>query len=640
MQIPGGGGAGGLLSCAVGCGRGAGGGGGSLATQGDPNFKQKVLPPNSPNNAQAIFQQQTGKGGNGCVGAAGAAARVVEGSAPGRTVFEDGRSDNNFWGVGVRFDGTPLRITGELSAPVGGGGGGGGGDLSYNSDCTIEVTTFANDSSGGGGGGGGGVLIVKALDSIIVGPTGRITADGGNGGGGEQQGSSSRGGGGGGGAGGMVILMSAKEIVINARGSNNKFRYSENDYDFSISADGGACTTLNFVVTNAPIVTQKYQANASGVIDNTYRTTYDLAPLGGFGGMGIVQLMAPAGTNADATNTILDDNIRVLRNGASQDGTAKRDLLAWRGFPTATASFADDFGNPVAIGDSEGDIRPAPILLPAPFGTKTRVRSQWIDTGATRRRPLSALTGDDNLPRGIVLTPGTEAGPRYEFSGTELSGFAKYGIVGSTAKLVYDLAVPHANILTADPTASFLGKPAYRIELVSPSLGSVVDRFSQYDAELLNGAGTVVGSFRILAHTDRELFVSAESGALPANAVSAGVRAKLFRLVTNGVDGAFPTYPGFTGNRVPTCNVKIGFAFHTDPSNPTAARYPTQPGSFAYDLTSQSVQDAVRDLGATFVQWDILFDVGFREQPQDAAPRFSPGTPRPELRDLRLPFRF
>ena len=35
-------GRGGTMSCTAGCGRGSGGGGGSLATQGDPNFKQKI----------------------------------------------------------------------------------------------------------------------------------------------------------------------------------------------------------------------------------------------------------------------------------------------------------------------------------------------------------------------------------------------------------------------------------------------------------------------------------------------------------------------------------------------------------------------------------------------------------------------
>ncbi len=639
LQVSGGGGLGGAMPCLPGCGRGAGGGGGALATQGDPNFKQKTTAPNPPATTFALFQQQTGDGGNGCIGASGAVTRSLQGGVSGPAVFVDARNDNNFWGVGVRFDGVPLRITGELAVPLGGGGGGGGGDLSY-SNCDLTDVNFENDSAGGGGGGGGGVLIVKALGPIIVAEGGRITADGGSGGGGEQSGSSSKGGVGGGGAGGLVILMSATRIDINARGSNNRFRYAapDNDYDFAISADGGACVTGSFT---APVVLKKYQPTviATGDIGTAFATLYDSAPLGGFGGMGIVQLMAPPGTNTDGTNTKLDDNIRVFRATALLAGNAKRDMLAWRGFPNLLGQGVDDNGTIITIGDNEGDIRPAPTLLPTPIAASSRLRSSWIDTGSSVRRPLPL--GEDNLPRGIVTQNGAQEGPRYEFAGvTPSTGYAEYQVVGTVANTLFTTVIDATPILSANTNATFQDRAAYRVELTSATLGTVVDRFVQYEADALSNADGVLGSFRILSHSDRELVLSTESGAFPAAAAKMRVRAKFFNLVTNGVQGLGATYLGSGGGRVPVANVRIGFAFHQNPASSTALRYPANPNLYAYDLSDPAVQEQVRALGAAFVQWDILFDTAFKSTAADAPPALSPDTPRPEIHFLRVPYRF
>ncbi|MFY9343875.1 MAG: hypothetical protein WAT39_15400 [Planctomycetota bacterium] len=646
LQVAGTGGLGGELSCTTGCNRGAGGGGGSLATQGDPNFKIKTVAPNPPATTFAVFQQQQGLGGNGCTGTAGNVTRALAGAAPGPTVFVDARNDNNYWGTGVRFDGTPLRITGELAVPIGGGGGGGGGDLSYN-NCDLDDINFENDSSGGGGGGGGGVLIVKALGPIIISEGGIITADGGSGGGGEQSASCSRGGGGGGGAGGMVILMSATRIDINARGTNGRFRYGApsgtdtNDFAFSISADGGSCVTSTF---QAPVVLRKYVTNAAGAVDPAYATLYDSAPLGGFGGMGIVQLMAPPGPAAvaDLTNTILDDNINVYRAGVLQQGAGKRDLLAWRGFPNLVGQGVDDAGNVINIGDNEGDIRPSPTLLPTPFAAVSRLRSSWIDTGLTARRGLAV---DDNLPRGIVEQAGAQRGPRYEFDGVNPNtGYATFTVAGSSAFQTSPIVVGATGILTVNSNSSLLGKPAYRVELVAAALGGTVDRYTQYEAEVLNSSGAVVGSFRILSHTDRELVLATEAGAFPAAASQVQVRAKLFELQTGGNAGLGATYPGSSGDRLPIANVRIGFAFHQNPGDPTKQRFPPlvagTPPQFAYNLSDPLVQEQIRALGAAFVQWDILFDTAFKTVSTDAPPALSPDTPRPQVNYLRLPFRF
>jgi hypothetical protein len=352
LQVPGTGGGGGRIACTSGCytgsgyggsGGGSGGGGGTLATQGDPRYDTATY-------TGTTFQQKLGVGGAGCSGAAGRANTLPGGEAAPR-VFTDARQDNNFWGGGINLA-TNLRITGEISAPMGGGGGGGGGDTAHNTSCSTSDATFANDYSGGGGGGGGGVLIVKALGEIEVLPTGKIIADGGSGGGGEQVGACGEGGGGGAGAAGMVVLMSAKRIIIHAHstGTGAAARYLfrnpsattiDKDYNFAISADGGVTTTGAFT---APIVASKYPAAGQNVIAST---VYDDNPLGGFGGMGLVQLMAPPGDNSDGTNTALDDNIHVVLPLNPPAGLTKQTVLGWRGHPNEAGTvFTDDNGVP------------------------------------------------------------------------------------------------------------------------------------------------------------------------------------------------------------------------------------------------------------------------------------------------------
>ncbi len=442
QQEAGKGGRGGNLACTSGCytgsgyngsGGGSGGGGGTMATQGDLNWRGAVPSGTIPNTAGSTsFQQMFGYGGAGCSGSSASRSQFLAGGEPGDLVFTDARQDNNFWGSAIDIN-RNLRITGELVSPVGGGGGGGGGDTAPSQNCTLTGGNPTNDWSGGGGGGGAGVLIVKALEEIRVTASGKIRADGGDGGGGEQVGACGEGGGGGGGAGGMVVLMSASRIVIEAHGdatvgAQGRYVYGSPSssstathpfqgkyYDFAISADGGVCKTGGFGAVN---IQGKYRPNGQDMVAGT---SYDTEPLGGLGGMGIVQLMVPPGENlVDGTNTRLDDNIKFFAPGSTNEilGAGKRQLLAWRGFPDATGTFVDDAGNPTSIGNNEGDIRPAPTLMPVPFNAKSRVRSKWIDTGASQRR---ALTSVDNQPRGLITAGGAQVGPVFEFAGLDVS---------------------------------------------------------------------------------------------------------------------------------------------------------------------------------------------------------------------------
>ncbi|MCA8974776.1 MAG: hypothetical protein KDC98_08640, partial [Planctomycetes bacterium] len=648
-QVPGLGGRGGRLSCLASCytgngydgdGGGSGGGGGTFATQGDPRYDDAVY-------SGTQFQQKRGLGGAGCSGGYGR-SNALPGGEPAASVFTDDRLDNDFWGSGISVRaGRRLRITGELTAPTGGSGGGGGGDTSVKtpgSPCSPTDSNFANDYSGGGGGGGGGVLIVKALGKIEITSTGRITADGGNGGGGEQAGASGEAGGGGGGSGGLVVLMSASRIVIHAHQNNGRYTFrgdpthpnnsnTDRNYNFAISADGGICTTGNFGSLNVP---SKYPGNGQSV---RHGSQYDRKPLGAFGGMGVVQLMTPPGDNADGTNTYLDDRIEVVLPANPPAGIDKRTILGWRGIPDEHGTYYDDFDNVIPSTFGEGDIRPAPVLLPVPFNSKSRLRSKWIDTGSSRRRLLAQPNG----ARVLRDDGNNVTGPVYAFAGLDQGGhrpgYVKYAAVGQSAvRIEYPTAVEATKVTGIDAAASHLGAPAYRLLLERPSLGDQVDRYAQYEAELLGVGGAAIGSQRILSHDSSSMLLAVDGSLLPTGIEQVRVLAKFFKVTTDGSEGLGHTWL-YDEQPVPEANVRIGFAFHQDPSVATG-RYPADPEQFVYDLDDAGLQAWILANGApAFLQWDVTFDMTY--DPFDTGARsLRPNSPRPMLEYLRIPFRF
>ena len=150
----------------------------------------------------------------------------------------------------------------------------------------------------------------------------------------------------------MVILASRKGIDLHVHGGT----YGEKDNSFSVSADGGVS---GLGKTSSEPFSKKYAFSPSRSMAGN---------LGGLGGMGIVQFIVPVdGKNRDGTNTILDDRVRILRNGKPLTGAQKQKYLAWRGFPNKKGVWVDDKGNPIRLGDQEGDIRPSPILMPLWF---------------------------------------------------------------------------------------------------------------------------------------------------------------------------------------------------------------------------------------------------------------------------------
>jgi hypothetical protein len=642
FQLPNGGGEGGRLGCVGSSSCGSGGGGGSFATEGDPYYP--------PGNSQR-WVEVDGLGGGTAPGDCGStnSGSAPQGGAPGPLAFTDSRVDNDFYGTGVNIA-AGIRVEGELLAPRGGSGGGGGGDKSTTGCNSAPGTGFLSDEKGGGGGGGGGALIVKALGRITIGPQGRITANGGNGGGGEQAGSNERGGGGGGGSGGMVVLISGEGIdIYRDRGYSDS---APGRFDFAVSADGGICTQGEF---SPPVIVSKYFNNTVG------SATWGNREIGGFGGLGLVQLMTPPGDDLDGTNNRLDDNIRFL-DPTTQTNPAgptelpvseKVRLLAWRGWRTG-ASGIDDAGNTIVIGRNEGAVRPSPILLPSTFGGVSRARSKWIDLGAANRRAMTtAPTGID--PR-VVVTSGAAPGPDFRFAGTVTTGdpdqlgFAKVRDESAeTAEIDFPQIAPasgFADIASVETGLVVEGFPAYALNFAPGTLAGVADdEFKNYRVEL-DVTDAIPDDFRILTHSGDRVVVEIDAF-VPADQVQGGrILAKFYEVVVDGFTNLGPTLPVAFGSsdRAPRANVRIGFAFTTDPTDPSAPRWPdptmgTQDSfEFNVDLdTNIGLRNFLQTNRPRFVQWDVLFDRQFApgQQLND-----EPVAPFPELEFLVLPFRY
>lgn len=588
------------------------GGGGSYSTQGDPEF----------NDRDTTWNQWRGFGGTRCA--------TVNGAAPGPRPFVDSRDDNDFWGATVNVA-AGLRITGELIAPLGGSGGGGGGDKTPT--CTPNVpSTFINDEKGGGGGAGGGVLIIQSLGRIFVGPQGRIAADGGLGGGGEQAGSNNKGGGGGAGSGGMIVLMAAGGVEIERHGGPYYDQYpaTTSDDRFAISADGNVCEQGEF--GNAQIL-DKYLGFVGS--RNVNHAT------GGFGGMGIVQILTPPGSDPENSGSFLDDEIDIVSSGGAVSVLDKQRLLGWRGWDDGTGQRRDDRGNPIVV-DGDGDIRPAPILMPLTYGSKSRAQSVWIDLGTVARTPGTSGAG--------VVNVATAPTPDYEFAGTRDSSTAadtqNYITWDSnTGARTVPVVVPGSTFSDPRTDETFGGANAYRVRVNSALLAGVPDnRYAHYRAELLDSFGSVASDHRILGHTrvtgtnDNLIYLETDSP-LSTSATEIRIVAKFFEVTTNGEVGLGAFNTAFAPEPRPRSNVRVGFAFHVDPTNTTTPnlRYPAS--GFSSDVSALLQQMRNDGQRPTYVKWDVLFNQDFDLRFGGANP-ITPDLPTQTLEYLVLPFRF
>ncbi len=595
----GGGGQGGGL-WALACGQAPGGGGGGGAVPGDPWYPTPAGP-------GQLFPQPTGHGGAGC-------GRSIPGASPGSTWFSNASPDDDFFGRAY----VPQQrrtIVGELAAPVGGSGGGSGGSLQ-------DVGSWIWE--GGDGGGGGGAIVLQVRGTLTIGPNGRIDADGGHGmGGGTWYIQPNVIGGGGGGAGGMVVLMAGDGIVIHSKGET----FANRDYDFPISADGGICQTS---AQYSWQLRGKYPQNGQGTVSSLL---YDSIPLGGFGGMGLVQLMVPVGRdNDDGTNTVLDDAITIVRHGVPLSGPEKQRYLSWRGFRDANGVFVDDFGNPTGTIGGQGDIRPDPMLMPVPYTTRgtARARSEWLPLGALFRRSLAS---PDGLARGVV-------GANLAFERhARADGWLPFGAgrllpETSTPGLLPNPAAVAAIVMDTDS----LDRPAYRVDLTTALPATDRDAFAGFMAVLGQGGQGVWTRTRVIASSERSLFLGLDHD-VPINAP----RLQLHAWSADLAAGEAGSYLGAGDQLLPRANARIGFAFHRDPQVAVVGgagfdpeRFPPETGTFLFDLSDAQVRAVLRAFGPRHLQWDVTLDGEFRTGPADQPPRADAGS-RLGLRRFWLP---
>jgi hypothetical protein len=342
-------------------------------------------------------------------------------------------------------------------------------------------------------------------------------------------------------------------------------------------------------------------------------------------------------------------------------------LLAWRGMPDENGAMRDDHGELVQIGDNDGDMRPSPVLAQVPFGPRSVMSSKWQDLGVAVRRMTTQ--GGDSLPGGVNVQPGLGIGdpfgPQPSFAGTDLGsptspgyGFVAYENDGQGGVRIKHNTVASGSIVGTKPSSVHKGQNVYEVRLGQSVLGSQVDRYAHYAAQLLTG-NAVRGEFRILGHDANTLYLQRQnqlSGnhSLPEGLTSVKVLDKFFWVFNGNVQGFSQVYQagGTQQNPIlaPRANIRIGFAFHKDPGNPDLStpgedqnRLPKRPGTFLFDMNSPGAIETIRSQHLRYVKWHVLFDTSFQATTN---PNFQnneslgPLSERPQLRMLVTPFRY
>ncbi|TAJ17997.1 MAG: hypothetical protein EPO68_08480 [Planctomycetota bacterium] len=187
------------------------------------------------------------KGANGGPTATGCVTGLQppKGGAIAPRAFVDANPDNDFFGQKPFLPGLPP-IVGELAYPRPGVGGGAGGNSCAGPTFPTPVWTPNSDEKGAGGGGGGGLLIAEA-QTVRIGLTGRIVANGGSGASGENTLALNHvGAGSGGGSGGMIVIQAnaldlsqAAPGVFEARGGKGGAGLTSNPTSVGSGGDGG-----------------------------------------------------------------------------------------------------------------------------------------------------------------------------------------------------------------------------------------------------------------------------------------------------------------------------------------------------------------------------------------------------------------
>jgi hypothetical protein len=502
---------------------------------------------------------------------------------------------------------------------------------------------------------------------VRIASTGHISANGGHGGGGFPNGTSAAsatgpaGAGGGGGSGGMVVIAASRLEIVrhgDTYGDATLARRAAGAYEFAITADGGV-GKRNPQAGLMPIRGKYPSSFITGETPETaanWHSDIGDRPAGGLGGSGLVQLMTPSLDDRDGTGAFFDDNIHFyasdndVETNSPLPAAAKKALLGWRGYVSG-ANRVDDKNATITLpanGFGIGDIKPAPILLPAPFGPLTRVVSRPIDLGRVDRTESNVAQGVRTIvPRGNAAgDPFTNlmAGPTYAFDGNEWQasstapGYLATNAGVQAAPVVAGSASAVARIVS---DATFQTRAAYKVELAAnnPVLAQIPGRYTGYLAQLLTGSD-VVGEFRVVGHDGTSIYLDPQgAGVLPTGVTRVQLAGRFVVVETGGVKGL-----GAIANGAPLANVRVGFAFYRNATDPTT-RFPLT--GFRYDLNTNNTElvRTLRDGRYRYVQYDIVFNTLFSPTATtnnnvDRDRTIRPSAPRPKVRELVLPFQF
>jgi len=210
----------------------------------------------------------------------------------------------------------------------------------------------------------------------------------------------------------------------------------------------------------------------------------------------------------------------------------------------------------------------------------------------------------------------------------------------------------------SDPASYYRGHGKHikvKLSGSNATLASLPQRYSHYFATISVGRTAMNRDFRILGHDGSTLYLSDDTGSVSdmassaSTAITIDVTSKLFSVFTDGVEGFPDSFIGRTPTTgrsalVPRTNIRIGFAFHQNPKDVNASRFPPlnagKPTFFA-DWGNATALEALRKDGYRYVMYDILFNTKFEEDPLfPNSNSLGPDTPRPELRRLVLPYRY
>lgn len=618
FQLPGGGGEGGETGYAPDAPhkrRGGGGGGGRLGA--DVRYPYAGLFPR----CQTLIGMDAEPGAPGAIEGLGAQSQSqrAQGGAIGPAPFLDEDPENDFLGLLLVDVGTPQErlVRGELDRIWAGAGGGGGGDAVDSEIFPLIPFQIGGDEKGGGGGGGGGALRLYALGDVVVGPTGRITADGGHGGPGENTLQVDNiGAGGGGGSGGHIVISSAGAIVVEAAADGSGAWYAD---EYEPGDTVGHLPRALSALGGQGGAGRKNRGGAKPGGPTKWRC--DAIPLAYF-----------EGTDAPPWNDVcfqnlpnLDDEIAPV-HGAGGDGSPgviqlhvadpARDLR----FPL----LQDASGSP-AYGaglDVTPAIVPPPLGWHAPdapadqalpfFGPRSTAQSRWIPLGLARLRPEG---GVDPV--------------HFRFGGTDADGFVQ----ASGTHVVLDppligpapLAVAPATprIATAGTTMVLDAaplRPDHELYLRNPAL---LRRFGvklfEAGAEATHFREWPVAQASFDAGAD-ELALVVEGGGLDTFGAAGTVLVQLvprhFQVATAASVDTLPS----------DATIRIRF---------DATR--AGPDGLPSDAAAHGLTERIEDLDLE--SWDFLrFRVEF-DLRADGGP-IEPTAARPALTFLRVPFEF